>query len=709
MERWTRRGFIKGTVQAAAGAAALGTSCGPGASTRGRYEAVEAGRPLVVSLDGTWLFRTDPEMRGEADGWQAPGAPLDGWEEVTVPSTWQVSEKTSDYMGAAWYRREFDAPGHWEGRVVRVEFEAVFHTAAVFVNGRKAGEHIGKGYTAFTLDISGLLEFGRRNVVAVRADNSFAPAMLPRNNSYDWTPDGGITRRVRLLITPPVYLEYAWIDAQPDLSQDTAGLAIRAVVRNATADTAGFELGFRVTDEASGLAVLERPSAANFDLPAGTSREVSLPEVVLDRPKLWHFDHPHLYTLDIWISRNGKAGHGLRENFGVRRIEIRGTEFYLNGEPVRLAGVERMAGSHPDFGMAEPEAWIAHDHDDLKELNCVFTRVHWQQDGRVMDHCDRQGILIQVEVPTWGPDTFRKLEGDPFEEVAKNGLEQLREMIARERNHPCVFSWGLCNEVDGQNPVAQEFVRRMLHEAKRLDPNRLCSYASNSLQKTPERDVSAEMDFIEWNEYYETWYGGDPGVMRKNLEAIHAAFPGKPVVVSEYGYCACTADRPENDPRRAEILETHNAVFRDHPWVGGLIFFDYNDYRTHLGDKGTGVMKQRVHGVVDVYGSRKPSYERLRRESSPVGSLEIRREGGKRLAVIRTRPDIPSYTLRGYKLRWVVFGHGGIPLERRERPLPDIDPGGDLELLLDIQEKDARRLRVDLVRPTGFSAATALD
>jgi len=710
MERWTRRKFITGTVQAAAGTAALGTSCGSKAVNpkEGRPAAGACGHE-VVALSGTWRFRTDPDNRGESSGWPGPGAVGEGWEEVAVPSTWQVSEKTAEYMGPAWYRREFDVPAAWKGRVIRVEFEAVYHTAAVFVNGRKAGEHLGKGYTAFALDVTGLLEFGKRNVIAVQSDNSFAPNMLPRGNSYDWTPDGGITRPVSLIVTPPIYLESVWIDAVPDMGKETATLNVRAVVRNATEDAAGIEFGFRVTDEATGLAVLENIPAAAAEIPAETAREISLPEAVLDRPMLWHFDQPHLYVLEVWISRKGKAGHGLRENFGVRRIEVRGTEFLLNGEPVRLAGVERMAGSHPDFGMAEPDAWIGHDHDDLKELNCVFTRVHWQQDRRVMDYCDRKGILIQVEVPTWGPDTFRKFEGNQFEEIAANGLEQLREMIARERNHPCVFSWGLCNEVDGQNPVAQEFVRRMLREAKRLDPERLCSYASNSLQGTPERDVAGEMDFIEWNEYYETWYGGDPESMRKSLEAIHQAFPDKPIVISEYGYCACTAERPENDPRRVEILRSHNAIFRNYPWVGGLIFFDYNDYRTHMGDKGAGVLKQRVHGVVDVFGARKPSFEALRRESSPVESLTVRKEGGKRIAAIRTRSDIPSYTLRGYKLRWTVFGNGSIPLERRESSLPDLEPGRELELSLVVQEKDARLLRVDLVRPTGFSVVTILD
>jgi beta-galactosidase len=224
----------------------------------------------------------------------------------------------------------------------------------------------------------------------------------------------------------------------------------------------------------------------------------------------------------------------------------------------------------------------------------------------------------------------------------------------------------------------------------------------------PEADVAGEMDFIEWNEYYETWYGGNVEAMRANLEAIHRAFPGKPIVISEYGYCACTEDRPENDGRRVEILRSHNRVFRDYPWVAGLIFFCYNDYRTHIGDKGLGALKQRVHGVVDLYGTRKPSYEVLRHESSPVEDMKVRENVERRSVVVRTRKDIPAHILRGYRLRWIVYGNGDIPLEQGEAPLPDLTPGSEAEVRLDIKDSKRRRTVIDVVRPTGFSAATLI-
>jgi beta-glucuronidase len=118
----------------------------------------------------------------------------------------------------------------------------------------------------------------------------------------------------------------------------------------------------------------------------------------------------------------------------------------------------------------------------------------------------------------------------------------------------------MCNEIDGQKPPAYAFAKRMYEEAKRLDPRRLVTYASNSLQKSPEKDVSGLMDYIMWNEYYESWYDGSPESLARNLNEIHRAFPDKAIVISEYGYCACTPERPEGDAKRGEVLRNHNKV-----------------------------------------------------------------------------------------------------------------------------------------------------
>jgi beta-glucuronidase len=245
----------------------------------------------------------------------------------------------------------------------------------------------------------------------------------------------------------------------------------------------------------------------------------------------------------------------------------------------------------------------------------------------------------------------------------------------------------------------------MLEEAKRLDPNRLCSYASNSLGETPKRDVAGLMDFIETNEYFGSWSPGSPEAVAKHLDDLHAAFPGKPVVISEYGYCACTEDRPEGDEHRIDILRSHDDAIRSKDFVAGAIFFCYNDYRTHVGYSGVGALKQNVHGVVDLCGAQKASYDVLRRESSPVESLTVENRLNTFKLRLRTRHDVPAFTLRGYRLRGTFYGQGDVPVERHEVELPDIAAGNETTADLTFSHASIPvRVKFDVLRPIGFSA-----
>lgn len=659
-----------------------------------------------LSLCGRWLFRTDPENTGEQRQWFASAADAASWKSITVPHTWQTEPQLADYRGVAWYRRTFDAPGTWHESAVRVEFEAVFHSARVWINDKLAGEHLRRGYTAFTIDAAPHTEWGKPNTITVRVDGSFDEHMLPRGRSSDWAHDGGIYRPVRLLVTPKVYIERLAIEAQPDLANGSAKVEIDVIAHNSADKAWTGSMGLRIIDEQTGNAVVTQPGPSNAAIEAGQTKTTKLFATVA-KASLWHFDQPNLYRAEVTLSGGSPAvEHTAASTFGIRQFEVKGGGFYLNGERVRLMGVERMAGSNPEYGMAEPAEWIAHDHDDLKNLNCVFTRVHWQQDRRVLDYCDRHGILMQSEVPCWGPKTFQGMGEQPDADILENGFEQLREMIARDGNHPSIVVWGLCNEIGGQNPPAYNFAKAMLGEAKRLDPRRLCSYASHSLRETPARDVAGLMDFVEVNEYFGSWYPGDRSAVSKSLDEIHEAFPDKPIVISEYGYCACTAERPEGDERRRDILKTHDAVFREKDYIAGLIFFCYNDYRTHVGDRGRGVLQQRVHWVVDLYGDRKQSYALLRNESSPIDSIRVEGHPKQFTITLRTRNTVPAYTLRGYSLRGIYYGYGDIPIEQKSIALPDLAPGQEHTITMAFADSLPLYVRFDILRPTGFSAYT---
>jgi beta-galactosidase len=692
-----RREFLVRAASLATAAASVPVTAGA-ARPAPALRATEA-----MSLDGEWLFRTDPQDGGTRESWFATDAARANWLEIRVPHTWQVEPSLAAYRGVAWYRRGFDAPERWAGSVVRVEFEAVYHTATVWVNGRRAGDHARRGYTAFTLDISRFLHPGSPNSLVVRVDNSFDEHMLPRGRSSDFPHDGGIFRPVQLLVTPETFVEQVHVEASPDLASGDAELAILTQCRNASAEPWKGRASFRVVDEETGREVLSNPHAGHLVIQSAAVQTLAI-TAKLPGARLWHFDHPHLYRLELLIT-DGREAHSFATAFGVRKFEVKDGSFYLNGERVRLMGVERMAGSNPEFGMAEPESWITHDHDDLKQLNCVFTRVHWPQDTRVLDYCDRHGILVQSEIPAWGWDTFKGMRDEPDADILENGFEQMREMIARDRNHPCVVIWGLCNEVGGQHPPAYQFAKRLLAEVRKLDPNRLCSYASNSLEKNPERDVAGLMDIIEMNEYVGTWSPGNLDSLHRYLDGAHSAFPGKPIVISEYGYCACVPERPEDDSRRIETLRSHDGVFRSKEFVAGAIFFCYNDYRSQAGFSGVAALQQNVHGVVDVFGRRKPSFEALREECSPVLALSVENHGNSFRVLVRTRNDLPAYVLRGYLVRGIFYGEGEIPLEQRAEELPAIAPGGEARVELSFSAaKPASRISFDVLRPNGVSA-----
>ncbi len=197
----------------------------------------------TIPLRDGWQFRLDPSASLKPVVVAASDA---DWQPVTVPHTWQAMGGSPGYAGVAWYRRSLLAPEEWRTMFVRIEFEAVYHTAHVFLNGAQVGQHIGKGYTAFTCDLSPHLQYGTSNELVVRVDNSFSDTTLPRMKSFDWANDGGLIRPVQLLVTPQLFTERLEIDAFPDLDSHRAEISVRAIIRNTTSSQQTAKVWFRV-------------------------------------------------------------------------------------------------------------------------------------------------------------------------------------------------------------------------------------------------------------------------------------------------------------------------------------------------------------------------------------------------------------------------------------------------------------------------------
>ena len=678
-----------------------------------------------------WRFAVDPGDVGEYEGWAALGFDDAPWAVVTVPHTWGAMAEHADYDGVAWYRRTFTLPPEAQDAYLRLHFEAVFYLARVWLNGQYLGEHAG-GYTPFEFDVSGIAQPGAENVVAVRVDNERAfdriPAVLSEGWSFDWWNYGGIVRDVSLAVTSRTFIVRQSVVARPNLvgvdEVDVATVTATVTIRNTSAEPLEGALTADILDDASGLSVLQTFPAAPINLSSGASADVVLTATVAE-PKLWHFDHPNLYRWSAsLVGGDGELLHSDEVTFGIRLIELREAHFYLNGEPVRLVGLTRHADS-PGHGLAETVAVMAQDYDDLKTLNMVFSRpVHYPQHEFILDYCDRNGILLIPEVPAWqlneeqlGSEHMRELE-----------QQQLREMILAGFNHPAVWAWSVANEIESNTGQGRAFVRDMIAFVRQLDPTRPVGFASHRLASDPESDATALTDFVMMNQYLGTWHG-PKDALNQALDDIHATWPGKVVIISEFGFEprwnrwgpptsaldpsryyfvpeGVPSDSDEADVQRRLVIAEQMETFRSRPFVAAAIFWTYQDYRTPSGF---------IMGVVDAQRNRRGSWYLLREEYAPaliesVIFSPISGDSRSAIVALRTRGpvevDMPAYTLRGYRLHWAVTSPDGETVfSEGDVSLPTLEPGsqwsGQVEWTVPRAEYV---LTVRVVRPTGFTA-----
>ncbi|HEX2277493.1 MAG TPA: glycoside hydrolase family 2 TIM barrel-domain containing protein [Candidatus Tectomicrobia bacterium] len=682
-----------------------------------------------LSLSGAWRFAADPDAYGQARGWAEPEFDDSRWVAVTVPHTWNVMPDHYSHDGFAWYRRSFTVPVAARHGHLRLRFEAVFYVARVWLNGIYLGEHEG-GYTPFEFDVSGLAKPGSENTLAVQVDNRRAmnrlPAVVAPDWSFDWWNYGGIVRDVSLRISSRAFVAHQRITAVPSLvaedQADTATISARVTVTNTSTEALEGVLMGEAFDEASGAAALSPAPTRPISLPPGESTEVRL-NGSFAHPKLWHFDHPHLYR---WLASlrtvNGETLHTAEVTFGVRSVELRGARLYLNGEPVRLVGATRHADS-PEHGLAEPITVMAADYTDLKTLNVVLSRpVHYPQAEFILDYADRHGILLIPEIPAWQL-TAAQMADPHMRQLAQ---QRLRELVTSHSNHPAVWAWSVGNEIASDTAAGHDFVESMIAFTKSLDSTRPVGFASNRLNTRPWGDATASADFVLMNQYFGTWAGPKAG-LDSALDAIHATWPNKAVIISEYGfephwgrvkgapfpepsqYYAIPSEVPSDsesaDLQRRQLIIEQMALFRRKPFIAGAIFWTYQDYRTPT---------NYMMGVVDAQRNRRGSWQVLREMHAPVliDTVHIfpMPDGTQRATVsLQARgpieTDMPAYTLRGYRLRWgIASQRGGTVYAGGDLQLPTLAPGtawsGDFEWKALGGEYV---LTLSIIRPSGFT------
>lgn len=512
-------------------------------------------------------------------------------EQVNLPHTWNAvdgNDGNGSYLRTTGvYTRTFTAPKQpREGGRTYVEVLAAALNSTVKVNGQVATTHEG-GFSIFRADVTDLCHEGE-NELTIEVSNEDTPSMYP--SSADFTFYGGLYRGVNLISVP---------DAHFDL--DYYGGPGMMVTPVPTEDGgANFTIKSFVTNPADDLTVMYSIEDCFGREVASAVRGSADTEVTIYVPdaQLWSMDEPNLYTVVATLQRNNEEVDEIAANVGVRSFKVTPDEgFSINGVPTPLRGVSR----HQDR-VFEGNALTAEEHYDdamlIKELGANTIRLaHYQHSQDFYDACDEIGFAVWAEIPFIS--VFKKGEG-----AHKHVMEEMKELIIQNYNHPSIMFWGISNEIL-IGGISQELVdthHDLEKLCKELDPTRLTTIAHVST--TPVNGPMHHITDLESYNHYFGWYGGKMEQNGPWLDQFHAEHPDICIGISEYG-CEGIINWHSNTPQCKDYTEEYQAlyhehmaqVFEDRPWVWASHVWNMFDFGCAARNEG-GVSGRNNKGLV---------------------------------------------------------------------------------------------------------------
>ena len=535
----------------------------------------------VKDLSGFWDFRFDPENKGYSEGWDSG---LDHSRPIAVPASWNDQfESNRDDLGPAWYQTTFDVPWGWQEQKIFLRFGSVNYLAEVWLNGQKIGIHEG-GHLPFEFDIS-LKSLKNNNLLVIRVDGELSPDRVPPGNTiggpedvflnhihnypptfFDFFPFCGIHRPVLLYAIPTEGIKD--ITVITDINDENGVVKIDADFYGSTPN--------EILTMITGYGV----NIHNKTIPSTTSTNMITIEV--PSPALWEPEHPNLYDFSIVTYKNGEPIDQLSLKIGIRTVKIEGDQILLNGKPIQLMGF----GRHEDFpisGRGYNPAVIIKDFALMKWVGAnSFRTTHYPYSEQMMDLADRLGFLVIDETPAVGL-FFREDGLDKRLNICK---QMTREMIKRDKNHPCVIAWSLANEPHSNRDTAKPFFRTLYDLARKLDPSRPITIVSHLGLMEESFEF---LDLVCLNRYH-GWYMNcgkiEEGVsmLSGELDMIHDKF-AKPILLSEFGADAIPgvhAQPPEmfSEEYQVSFLRRYLEVTDNKPFIIGQQVWNLCDFKT---------------------------------------------------------------------------------------------------------------------------------
>lgn len=554
------------------------------------------------------------------------------WRKLDVPHDWSIEMQASPNLasctgylpgGIGWYRRELQIPAEAKDKKVYVYFEGVYNNSEVFINGKWIGKRP-NGYMSFMYDLTPYVNFGGRNVIAVRVDHS-------QDADSRWYTGSGIYRDVYLVYANPVHINLWGVSYETKVKRNSAILTVKTEIDNNADKNLDVEVFNRVFDREGKIV---NQGKQTFRVMAD---KVSGCEMQFDiqSPKLWSIDSPYLYTIVTEVKRNGKIVDKSETRAGIRKLTFDADKgFALNDQPMKIKGVciHHDAGC---LGAAVPKEVWQRRLKSLKGIGCNAIRMsHNPQATCVYDLCDEMGFLVMDEAfDEWEYPKKKWISGwnkgkPGFQGSAMYFREwnkrDLADMIRRDRNHPSVIMWSIGNEVDYPNdpyshpildeegisqhhvkgyqpnqPRAErlgEIAKELVAEAKMYDTSRPVTAALAGAVMSNETAYPGALDIVGYN-YTEYRYKKD-----------HEKYPDRVLYGSE----------TRHDLNAWKAVRNNEFIMGQFIWTG----FDY------LGEAGPWPSRGFTTGMIDLAGYIKPNgyFRRSLWEETPniyIGTYSI--------------------------------------------------------------------------------------
>ena len=549
---------------------------------------------MVFDLNGVWDFCL---MDGEAKGEIMP---------MPVPSSYNdiyTGRDFADHVGNLYYRRTFTVSSRMLEKRLFLRFGSVTHKAEVWLNGTCLGKHSG-GFLPFSFEITEAARAGE-NELEVIVNNIVDETTLPAGRmvhqkfpglpeeihnlpNFDFYNYSGIMRPVCLYTAPESYIEDISIYGKMDGS-----------------------FYWDVKANGEGTVSVRLLDAAGNEVAAGEGFKGT---GQIDQVQLWEPGHPVLYSLEVTLTGSDGEKDTYTEVFGFREVSIRDCRIHLNGKPVYLKGF----GKHEDSPVHGRGFDMAYNVKDIGLLKWIgansFRTSHYPYCEEMLQLCDREGILVIDEAPAVGLNAgftaTGLLGGNPngtwkLFKTAEHHRQVLRDMVQRDKNHPCVIIWSVANEPASQEDGAKEYFEPLLNLVRELDeqkrPATLVTYEGSNPVSCKVAEICDLLIINRYRGWYDTEGNlrGAAALLKDELEGFHKRCPDKPIMLGEYGADTIAGFHDINarifsEEYQVDFLRAYGEVFDSLPYITGEHVWNFADFATAENIKRVGGNKKGV-------------------------------------------------------------------------------------------------------------------